>query len=369
MAPTTAPVLIGGETGTGKELLARRVHARSGRSGPFIAVNCATIPDQLAESILFGHKRGAFTGATEASAGLVRSAHKGTLFLDEIGDLPLATQTRLLRVLQQRAVAPVGEATEVPVDLRVVAATHRDLRDMVRQGTFREDLYFRLAVFPVALPPLRERGRDVVTLARSLLGAGVLSAPPRALSRAAEAVLCAHPWPGNVRELECVLFRAALRATSGAVSAGHLREELAGPEAVAAPATARVLALLRAGEPLASSEVAETVGLSRATAQRVLRAMVEAGDLVAVGTGRATRYRPPSAEDRSDPREWAALEIVAREGRVTRAGLAHAVGCSPRTALRVLGELVAKGELVAEGMGNTAGYRARLTKTLPPDTP
>ncbi len=354
VARTRAPVLIGGETGTGKELLARRLHAASGRAGEFVAVNCATIPEQLAESTLFGHKRGAFTGATDANKGLVRAAHGGTLFLDEVGDLPPPMQTRLLRVLQEGTVVPVGETADVRVDVRVVAATHRDLRRMVTDGTFREDLYFRLAMYEVVLPPLRERGRDVVTIARALLAGGIHGARPCSLSRTAEAVLVGQAWPGNVRELEGVLFRAAIRADGRSVGAGDLCEHVRSEVPAAQPVTMRVLELLKGG-PTPAADVAASLNLSKTTTHRVLSAMVQAGDVVVEGAGKATRYRLPMAEDVTDPRERVAMRIIERDGRVTRSCLSREAAISVRTAARVLGELVRRRLVVSDGLGGRFG--------------
>src|SRR5262245_49818954 len=170
VANSDCSILITGETGTGKELFARAAHrASSRRSRPFIAVNCAAIPDTLLETELFGHIKGAFTGATNARPGRFLSANEGTIFLDEIGDLPLAAQAKLLRVLEERVVSPVGSDCDVPVNVRIIAATHRNLEDMVAAGTFRADLYFRLAVVPIHLPALRERPEDILTIAELLV--------------------------------------------------------------------------------------------------------------------------------------------------------------------------------------------------------
>jgi len=208
LADSDATVLITGETGTGKEVVARAIHLHGRRAAmPFVAVNCAAIPSGLMESQLFGHARGAFTGAVGDATGSIRAAHKGTLFLDEIGDMDLAMQAKLLRVLQERVVVPLG-GKPVPVDVRVLAATHRDLAAMVKDGTFREDLFWRLGVVPVHLPPLRERLGDIVPLAEHFLA---LAAPGagRHLSAEAASVLLRHRWPGNVRELRNAMERVA----------------------------------------------------------------------------------------------------------------------------------------------------------------
>ncbi|MFN0245938.1 MAG: sigma-54 interaction domain-containing protein [Kofleriaceae bacterium] len=200
--PTT--VLVTGESGTGKELVARELHRSSPRAHrPFLQLNCGAIPTELVESELFGHERGAFTGADRAHAGIFERANGGTLLLDELGDLPLAAQAKLLRVLQERTVRRVGGTHELPFDVRVIAATHRDLRS----GAFREDLYYRLAVFQIEVPPLRARREDIAALATALIAelAGKLGVPPSTLSTADLVVLESYDWPGNVRELRNVL--------------------------------------------------------------------------------------------------------------------------------------------------------------------
>ncbi len=224
VAPTPASVLVTGETGTGKGLVARLIHRLSSvASGPFVTVNCTAIPETLAESELFGHRRGAFTGATRDQEGKVRSASGGTLFLDEIGDMSLGAQAKLLRVLQDGVVEPIGGG-EVRVSVRVIAATHRNLPEMVEGGAFREDLLFRLRVVELTVPALRERGEDAVLLARHLLEE--VSPRPLRLTPEAEAALRAYSWPGNVRELRNALERAAIFCRGGIVQAGDLPAEL-----------------------------------------------------------------------------------------------------------------------------------------------
>lgn len=205
LAQSDAAVLIQGETGTGKELVARSIHDASPRNkGPFVIVDCAAMPDTLLEAELFGHTRGAFTGAHTAREGAFEAASGGTIFLDEVGELPLAMQPKLLRVLESRTIRRVGESQHRPVNVRVVTATHRDLAQMVASGAFREDLYFRLAVLPARVPPLRERQDDVLLLARSFLPEPLRAAP---LDPALERALLARPWVGNVRELRNVMDR------------------------------------------------------------------------------------------------------------------------------------------------------------------
>jgi len=217
LADSEATTLITGETGTGKELVARAIHAHGlRRDKPFVAVNCAAIPAELMESELFGHKRGAFTGAIADRVGAFRDATGGTLFLDEIGDMDIALQSKILRALQEREVTPVG-GRPTPVDVRVIAATHRDLRTLVRDGRFREDLFYRLHVVPIELPPLRERLADIVPLAESFLGrAG------KRLAADAAARLLTHSLPGNVRELKNAMERATVLVRGDVVRADDL---------------------------------------------------------------------------------------------------------------------------------------------------
>jgi len=234
-------VLITGESGVGKEVAARAVHGLSSRTAaPFVAVNCGAIPETLIESELFGHVRGAFTGADSEAPGMFREADGGTLFLDEIGELPLATQVKLLRVLQEEEVRPVGAAKSFPVDVRIVAATARDLERMVEAGTFRADLFYRLNVLRIHIPPLRERREDVPLLADQFM-ARLSRRSGRAvepLERATLDALCAYAWPGNVRELENTLERALILARGGRVTSEHLPFAPPAPLAASAPSVA-----------------------------------------------------------------------------------------------------------------------------------
>jgi sigma-54 dependent transcriptional regulator len=227
IAPSTANVLVTGETGTGKELIARHVHKLSPRAdGPFVAVNCGAFSESLVESELFGHERGSFTGATVARAGWFEAARGGTLFLDEIGDLPFAMQVKLLRVLQERQVVRLGSRSPVAIDVRVVAATNVNLEDAVAAGRFREDLYYRLQVATLHLPPLRERPGDILPLAKFFLGIygerlGLVD--PALSADAIEVLVSGHPWPGNTRELENVIHHALLVCRENVVRPEDLR--------------------------------------------------------------------------------------------------------------------------------------------------
>jgi len=215
VAPTGASTLVLGESGTGKELMARALHDLSPRrDGPFIAINCAAIPETLLENELFGHEKGAYTGATSTKIGKFELAGSGTLFLDEIGDMSASVQAKLLRVLQERTFERVGGTQTIEVDVRIVAATNRDLAEEVQRGRFREDLFYRLSVFPIRIPPLVERPADIAPLARHFVErlGRQLGRPGLELSDEALRTLQAHDWPGNVRELENALERAAILA-------------------------------------------------------------------------------------------------------------------------------------------------------------
>ena len=225
VADTDCNILITGETGTGKELFARAAHrASERRAKPFIPVNCAALPETLIEAELFGHVKGAFTGAMTSRAGRFASAHGGTLFLDEIGDLPLSAQAKLLRVLEERVVSPVGADTDTPVDVRIIAATHCDLEEMVAQGKFRADLYFRLAVVPLHLPALRDRGEDVGLVAEIALRRACerTGRPLIGMDSSAKAALRSYAWPGNVRELAHRIERAALLTRNASLTEDDL---------------------------------------------------------------------------------------------------------------------------------------------------
>jgi two-component system, NtrC family, response regulator len=226
VAPTSATVLVLGESGTGKELLARGLHELSPRKpARFVAINCAAIPENLLESELFGYERGAFTGATKQTIGKIETANRGTLFLDEIGDLPGALQAKLLRFLQERSIERLGGRDEIPVDVRVVCATHQDLKSLIAQGRFREDLYYRLAEIVVDVPPLRTRVGDATLLAHSFTTRFALQQKKAVMGLLPDALagLESAPWPGNVRQLENVIKRAVIMSDGGPLSAADLQ--------------------------------------------------------------------------------------------------------------------------------------------------
>ncbi len=250
VAAAETRVCIRGETGTGKELVARALHEKSSRhGGPFVSLNCAAIPAELMESELFGHEKGAFTGAAARHIGKFELAQGGTLFLDEIGDMPLAMQAKLLRVLEEREIERVGGGQPLPVDVRVIVATHRNLEEQVRQGTFREDLYHRVFVFPIMLPPLRDRREDIHVLSEHFVQqlSEQNNWKPKAFSREAADALEHHPWPGNIRELRNVIERVMLLAPGNVVDAVAVDRALphtfaSSGDAVAADAASGTLA-------------------------------------------------------------------------------------------------------------------------------
>ena len=222
-------MLVLGESGTGKELVARLVHAQSGRSrGPFVAVNCAAFPDTLLEAELFGHEKGAFTGATRRRKGRFLSANGGTLFLDEVAEIPLVAQAKLLRVLQEGMIEPLGSDSPCQVDVRIISATHRKLRGRVAAGLFREDLLFRLRVLEVSIPPLRERAGDLPLLVEHFLTRFHFQDPVPTITARAWAALLNHPWPGNVGELEHAIQQAVVFGDGGRIDLAHLPSEFGG---------------------------------------------------------------------------------------------------------------------------------------------
>ncbi|TLY57075.1 MAG: sigma-54-dependent Fis family transcriptional regulator, partial [Gammaproteobacteria bacterium] len=238
VARSQAPVHICGESGTGKELAARMIHESGARrEGPFVPVNCGAIPTELMESELFGHKRGSFTGALADKKGLVQSAEGGTLFLDEVADLPLHMQVKLLRLVQEKTVRPIGEPREESVDVRILSATHKDLADLVAQGLFREDLFYRINVIELRVPALRERSADIPEIAEAILTrlARRLNATAPKLSAETVQTLQAYRYPGNVRELENVLERALTLSTTGSITPEHIRLRTGAPPAAAEP--------------------------------------------------------------------------------------------------------------------------------------
>jgi two-component system response regulator FlrC len=292
LAASDIPVLINGPTGTGKEVLSRFIHTRSPRADqPFVAVNCAAMPEAMLEALLFGHQKGAFTGATQASEGFFRAADGGTLLLDEIAEMPLALQAKLLRALQEGEVVPIGSTLPIKVDVRVIACANRDLPTEVAEGRFRADLFYRLNVFPLALKPLRERAEDIAPLAFALaLRHAAPGKPIPWIAPAALTLLREHGWPGNVRELENVVRRALLLADG---------KPAVGPEHIVFDGAARLVPaetpVLAAAEPVSGKRLSNIVQMSEA---RAIMATLEAcgGSRVAAArqlgiSERTLRYR------------------------------------------------------------------------------
>jgi two-component system, response regulator FlrC len=305
VAASDCTVLIVGESGTGKEVLARYIHRQSNRaSGPFIAVNCAAIPETMLEAMLFGYERGAFTGALNTHAGKFEQAQGGTLLLDEVTEMPLGLQAKLLRVLQEREVERLGGRTPIPLDVRVLGTTNRRLREEVAAGRFREDLYYRLNVFPLAISPLRARREDVLPLAMHMLGARCKpGARIPALSADAAHMLLTYPWPGNVRELDNLLQRALILVNGPVIEPEHIQFELIDDAALSSPYTAT---------PRETTE----------------------------GAGRSAPSQSKNAL--SDSLEQAERELILdalQSGSATRREVAERLGISPRTLRHKLARL------------------------------
>jgi two-component system, NtrC family, response regulator AtoC len=280
VANSPATVLILGESGTGKELVATAIHRNSGRAaGPFVAINCAAIPENLLESELFGHEKGAFTGAIGRRIGRFERASGGTLFLDEIGDMSLALQSKILRALQEREIERVGGSSAVAIDVRIVAATNRDLQAAVAEGRFREDLFYRLAVVSLTLPPLRERGADLDLLASHFVAhyAREHARPVRAVAEEVFAALRAHPWPGNVRQLRNAMERAVVMSDGEVLLPQHLPPDILHPSSPRTPAQ-------ELGEmPLVTLEEMEK--------RMIVRALRETGDNLTMAAERLGIHR------------------------------------------------------------------------------
>ncbi len=299
VAPSSASVLITGESGTGKEMVANAIHKLSPRADrPFVAINCAALPETLMESELFGHEKGSFTDAVERRAGCFEQAHQGTLFLDEIGEMPLSTQAKLLRVLEDSSVRRIGGSTEIPVDVRVIAATNRAVDVAFKEKRIREDLYYRLNVFHIALPPLRHRKEDLPALAQAMIkelngkhGTRVTDLHPDTLE-----ALTNYMWPGNIRELRNILERAAIVANEGTVMPGHLPRgfgSAAQPEAPAAPDKSEISLTVHAGTELREIENAYILLTLKLTRNNKRRAAEILGISVRTLHNRLAQIREP----------------------------------------------------------------------------
>jgi two-component system response regulator FlrC len=335
VAASDCTVLIVGESGTGKEVLARFVHRFSTRSdGPFVAVNCAAIPENMLEAILFGYERGAFTGAHTAHPGKFEQAQGGTLLLDEITEMPLSLQAKLLRVLQEREVERLGGRTAIALELRVLATTNRRLREEVAAGRFREDLYYRLNVFPLGLLPLRQRRDDILPLAMQLLGLrSRVGEPIPALSAEAAQLLLTYAWPGNVRELDNLLQRALILVNGPVIGPEHIQFEPAPEVAASMPAPAGVGAA-PAAPPIHDGSAADEIRDVAACASPVA-----AG---AAHTGATDEARGSLADSLGQVERNVILDAL-RSGSSTRREIAERLGISPRTLRYKLARLRAAG--------------------------
>jgi DNA-binding NtrC family response regulator len=324
VAPESISVFIHGETGTGKELFARRIHEKSQRaSGPLVAVNCAAITRDLFESEMFGHERGSFTGAHQARAGYFEQAQGGTLFLDEVGDMAFEHQTKVLRALQEGEIRRVGATKERQVDVRVIAASHRNLREAAKRGTFRHDLLFRLIGFELELPPLRERGGDTLAIADSILAR---HHPGKSFTSGARARLLRYDWPFNIRELESVVRTAAIKARGQRISEEDLPPGLV-PEKTA----------VAAGVPEAVEDRVDPAPVPPAPAP-------------------AAAGKEGSAPPKGDTRLEAVLAFIKAHGQITAAKVRELLHLQRSQGLRVLQSWEAQGKIVQQGRGRGAHY-------------
>ena len=362
LASEDCPVIVLGESGTGKELVARALHRLSRRrNGPFIAVNCGAIAEGVAESELFGHERGAFTGATTGHRGVFEQADGGVLFLDEVANLSPEMQGRLLRVLQEGEVVRVGsDSARHPIqfDIRVVATTNKDIEKERTLGRFREDLYWRLAGWIVTIPPLRERGRDIVSLFRHFL-----VGTNKRIGLDAEEVLMRHRWPGNVRELQRFVDRVCILARGRRIGAAHLRDVGCGADLAEdeRPRRECLMGLIDSLGSASRAEICTETGLTQSIVGKTLAALVQSGGLVRTGCGHRTRYVHSDRASDSTPtptaRQSRILEHTKMNGRITRGESAKLTGASIRSASRDIACLVELGRLIPDGRsGKSAGY-------------
>jgi transcriptional regulator with PAS, ATPase and Fis domain len=366
VAKTDLSVLITGESGTGKELFARYIHDQSPRvKKTFVAVNCAAIPGELLEAELFGHKKGAFSGAVCDRDGLFMQANGGTLFLDEIGDMPLPLQAKILRVLQEGEFRPVGATIVKKVNVRIVSATHRDLTEMAEKKEFREDLIYRLKGYGLHLPPLRDRVSDIVTLATTFLNARK-EFSSKIISRDAKTLLLAHHWPGNIRELQNVILATAVDAPKS-IGAQHLQPHLMNGAIKHQPETNRsredrLLAAIETEGRMTLAQLHASLHIPKPTLHRHLAQMVIDGMVHRVTDGKTVWFAigdkaPVGTEAFLPSRQEQAIHIAKETGRITRKQFAETIGVSIRTAGRELAEMVKMGILESDGQsGKWSGY-------------
>ena len=357
-------VVLLGETGTGKELVARALHRLSGRQGPFIAINCAAVPESMAESTFFGHERGAFTGADRRHIGVIEQADGGTLFLDEIAELSLSSQPKLLRAVQEREVVRLGTrdaGRPIAVDLRLVVGSHQDLAERIEAKLFREDLYYRLREYLIRLPPLRDRDNDALLLAHHFLAAQGESLK---LSRDAIRLIRSYPWPGNVRELQSAVRAAAIDSRGPRIGADELRSHLHQGLVAEPPrmnVAERSLRVLEAVDerPKRIGEISLETGIPHSTLRRILVDLVERGDVAALGEGRARRYLRGPAPVQPGAAKASALLLIEEHGVVHRRDYMAITGVPQRTANHQIADLVRQGVLRPNGRrGRAAGYIA-----------
>ena len=369
---TELNLLLQGPSGSGKDLAARYIHEDGLRAdGPFVEVSCGNLPTTLAESELFGHKRGAFTGATSDRKGAFEMADGGTLLLNEIGDMDREIQVKILRAIQFGIIQRLGETKDIHVDVRVIAATWKDLSAMVAEGEFREDLYYRLTVGQVELPPLKNRGNDMVLIARHLLKTAPRKhhLPRRSLSHAGVVALRAHHWPGNVRELEHVLYRALATGSGRSLSAEDIEQAIQQTSGEQKRGEARgwrrrpLQEILEENSPMKAADLRAALGVSKSTMHRMIEPLLESGKVFREGRGVATQYLWRGAVELRvvpDPRWDAVMALAQREGRVTRGRVAEEIGVSGRTATRILKAMTLGGLLGREGTGGRGtGYMVR----------
>lgn len=364
-------VLITGPTGSGKDVFGRLIHQASGRTGAFVAVNCSAIPDDVAEAEIFGHERGAFTGAVEARTGYVGEADQGTLFLDEVAELPLPLQKKLLRFLQDGSYRRLGGGPERISDVRIVAATNRNLPELIAAGLFREDLYFRLKMYSLVLPPLKDRGDDVVQIAQYLLDNDADLAPRQLrLAPSARVVLCNYSWPGNAREVLSVLLEASVLTQGPMIEGQHLERFLKWTRP-SGGTLHDVLAHIPTSGFITAVELQAKTGLARGTLHRRLLELQKLGRVKRTGESRATRYSlvTPVSEivrqtqlETEAARRLEVLQYLDVVGSANSQNITRIVKMSERTTSRLIHRMIEMGDLEPGGGGRYVTYRRPAPK-------